>query len=291
MILIANDVGSKTVSWRGQSLDMPSMFRAKGYPCRVEELAFGDFVFSGYGPPVEVGGEQSMILAAVERKTLGDLISSMQTGRLADHQIPGILEYYEYGYLLVEGIYREGPDTGYVEVLQGGKWATYQPGGKAKPISYETVENYLISVEAHTPIRVVSTNDPAHTVRTVGRLYQWFQKDWNSHRSFKTAYRSGPSVVQFWKPDEKRSPAEVWRKYMAKMFAKELPGIGWDKSELVAERFGSVEGLVLASVGDWLDIKGIGKGTVDRIMYAMREWEMGKGKGAGSGKGKVGKGK
>src|ERR1035437_1169131 len=68
MILIDKRIGSA---------DLLAPLQAAGFDAQLVELAFGDLAFEGKGP------NGTTLNVGVELKRLGDLVSSLRTGRLA----------------------------------------------------------------------------------------------------------------------------------------------------------------------------------------------------------------
>ena len=52
--------------------------------------------------------------------------------------------------------------------------------------------------------------------------------------------------------------------------AKELPGIGWERSLLVESHWKSIRDMVNATPEEWTQIDGIGKGISKRIDEVLR---------------------
>ena len=51
--------------------------------------------------------------------------------------------------------------------------------------------------------------------------------------------------------------------------AKELPGIGWERSLVVEAKWDSVRDMVNAPVEEWLELDGIGKGIASRVQEEL----------------------
>jgi len=56
---------------------------------------------------------------------------------------------------------------------------------------------------------------------------------------------------------------------LVRRVAKELPGIGWERSLLVEETFDSVRTMVNAPLEQWLEIEGIGKGIATKVQEEL----------------------
>src|SRR5574341_1238250 len=106
MILLDDRAGSKDLA----------PFMPKSVPFTLTRLEYGDVAFSGRGP-------SGVCTVGVEIKKIPDLVDCIYSGRFAGHQLPGMLDTYDYCYLLVEGATRAGK-LGTLEYRRaGGKWA------------------------------------------------------------------------------------------------------------------------------------------------------------------------
>jgi ERCC4-type nuclease len=174
-------------------------------------------------------------------------------------------ETYDYGYLIVEGIWRPGEEgqlqTGWGTLdtgpTFGGRWG-YQRGGAV--LHYRAVDNYLSTLELHAGIIYRRTLSATETVFTIVDLYRWWnEKQWAEHSSHLAVYA----------PAEPRATGR--RLHLAKRevslaekWAMQLPGID-AKAQQVAAHFGSARALALATEAEWTAIKGIGKLTAKKI--------------------------
>src|SRR5262245_5878451 len=102
------------VDSRSGSGELSPYFEPYGLVVEKTHLDYGDFDFEGSGPKGKCG-------VVFERKRIEDLVDSMQTGRLSGHQLPGICENYDYGYLIIEGIWRPGRE-GFLEIGNRNGW-------------------------------------------------------------------------------------------------------------------------------------------------------------------------
>src|SRR6185436_13726160 len=121
------------VDYRVGSVELVKYLKELGVPVEVANLAFGDMEFlgNGSGGPVGVG---------IERKTLGDFVSSVWTGRLHSHQIPGLVSRYHHVWIVLEGMWRPDSSTGILQVPMGKSWIPFVPKGSSKPIMYRELE-------------------------------------------------------------------------------------------------------------------------------------------------------
>jgi DNA integrity scanning protein DisA with diadenylate cyclase activity len=89
-------------------------------------------------------------------------------------------------------------------------------------------------------------------------LYRWWQKPWHEHGGH-LSLGAQPDARLFLK-----SP-------LTQRLANEIPGIGYEKSEGVAQKFKTVKAMVDAEQREWLTIPGIGKILAERAYRSLRE--------------------
>jgi ERCC4-type nuclease len=233
---------------REGSADLAPLLRQVGLTVELRRMEYGDLCWMGDGPdgPCMVG---------VEYKKTRDLLHSIRTGRLSGHQLPGMVRDYQHCYLLIEGVMRPDPVTGVlVEPAKGG-WRDITLGQQR--FMFAEVDNYLTSVEAAGGIRVRRTDRTAVTVATLKNLYQWWQKEWASHKALKAVYTPAPPTALLFDPS------------LVRKVAVQLPGVGWERSGAVEKRFRSVVELVRATEAEWMELPGIGKKMAQRIVAAL----------------------
>ena len=80
-----------------------------------------------------------------------------------------------------------------------------------------------------------------------------FFEDTESHSSLKKFFTSPMSPVLLTRPS------------LVRRVAKELPGIGWERSLAIEQRWPTVREMVNASTNEWVELDGIGKGIASRI--------------------------
>jgi ERCC4-type nuclease len=207
------------------------------------DLEFGDFSFIGKGPqgvPVFIG---------VERKTLADLISSASSGRLQGHQLPGMLSSYNYCYLVLEGVWTV--KDGDLQHWRRGKWS--RVGG----MSARGLHSLLNTLSTIAGFQVVRTDNPQNTVSWLLDLADWWGKPYDRHRG-----HLGFQV-------EPRPSTLLSKPNLVRRVAKELPGVGWERSKAVADHFGSVWHMVTSNQDEWRTIPGIGKTMSASIVDAL----------------------
>lgn len=204
----------------------------------LTHLQFADAMFLGRGPddiPVHVG---------IEVKRLDDILNSMVDGRLAGHQLPGLLRDYHQVYLIIEGHYRPNPESGVIQVHNGkpAKWVDLELG--TKQWTTRELHGFLTTIETRYNVRLRRSFDRRESAGCVLDLYHWWTaKLYEAHRSAQAIDFSGEPLV----------PASTLRRVAA-----QLPLIGWKRSGAVADHFDSIGDMVMASELDWRRIEGIG---------------------------------
>lgn len=219
----------------------------KGVSVEVQRLAFGDFYFIGNGK------DDTPITVGIERKTLPDLLSSIASGRLVGHQIPGMINTYNNCILLIEGIHRGNPDTNELELYTNGTW---------KPLNYTRTKwriqdmwNWVESLEEFTSFKVKYSTSEICSARMVMSMFHWWNKPYNKHTAMKAV-----KVEKDIKPKFGLVPLSP----MARLYA-ELPGVGVERADALAKRFPSVKKLIFANDDDLCSVDGIGPVTAKKI--------------------------
>lgn len=232
--------------------ELASDFIAVGLPAQVTHLQFGDFAWEGNGPT-------GLVKCAVERKRVNrDLISSLHTGRFSGHQLPGLVNNYDHVWLIVEGSIRPDPASGILQTFSQdhNRWFDVRLGKGA--MMYVDLIGYLTTLETMTKVKVRVTRGVQDTVHTVKGLFHWWQRDWQDHGSHTGFHYTQPLHMTLDAPS------------FLRRVAKELDGIGWERSKAVEDRFDSLAEMVLADPEEWFRIEGIGKKTAARVVRQIR---------------------
>jgi ERCC4-type nuclease len=239
MILIDDRVGSR---------ELAPLLRARGASVELARLDSADFAWQGNGP-------DGMVLVGVERKTIGDLLSCIVSGRLKE-QLVTMHETYQERWLLVEGRYREGA-SGVLEILHHNCW-TQVPWGK-RVWMYSTVEGFLLTLIVQGGMLVKNVEDLAQSASWLRRHYGWWQGAYNDHGSLHTFHVERP-VDQ----------VALVRPGLVRRMAKELDGIGWDKSIPISRHFRTPLEMCMAGEKEWRSIEGIGKKLAASIVRMLQ---------------------
>lgn len=244
-ILVDSRVGSKEIG---------PFLSTLGLPVEEVKLDYGDFAFEGNGP-------NGPVLIGVERKRLGDMLTSMRSGRLAGHQLQGLISTYSPAYLLVEGIFRRGQD-GVLEAPQGwgrGGWGPFKLGSQA--FLFSEMDNFLTSLENIAGLKIRYSSSKTATAQTLQSLHAWWGKPWDRHKSLGVIYTPPPATLEMMEPS------------LLRKIAVQLPGVGWEKSIAVERKWRTTLDMILAEVEDWESLPGFGKTLANRIVTALRSPE------------------
>lgn len=237
------------------------LFRALGSMATRVPLSHGDVVFFG----VKEDGEPLRV--CVERKRIGDLVNSILGGRYLYQAQSAHSAGFDVLCLILEGTFRPGPDTGMVEVprmrsmMTPGSlrprvrrsWEPIQPG-----ISYSRFDQYLTELDYLAGIIVKRSQSVRETAAIVKALWLNFQTSPSKHQSLHQIYSPPMGQVDL-----------LARPGLVRRVAKELDGVGWERSRAVAKRFRSVREMVDASMGEWMEIEGIGKVTAQKAVSSL----------------------
>lgn len=227
------------------SNDLYPLLQARRIPVELCKLRFADVALVGNGAAGET------VFIGIERKRIRDLIQSLMTGRMAGHQLPGLIEEYPYRWVVLEGSFKTS-ERGTIEIPKGqGKW---------EDLGFDAVglEGYLITLEMKGGCFIKRTYDARETVQFVEGLFNWWvKKTWDEHHSH-LAMHTPPEALVLAKPN------------LARRWARDLTGIGFDKSGPLAERFQSGLQLALATERELLEVPGIGKGLSAQIVREIQ---------------------
>lgn len=230
------------------------------------QLDAGDFAFCGNGP----GGDTPLI--GFERKVLTDAISSMRTERFMGEQLPKLLAMYPMSItIIVEGIFRAGPQSGAIEVkARGGDWFSVRVGPRS--VMYRELDHWLatieekLSYETGRQFRVVRTADPAQTAAYVVSRYKWWNdKEWDEHDSYKVIY--SPDVPN--PSNLRRSGFSLPQPGPVEEVACRFPGVR-EKAWNFGKVFDNVVDMVNADPKRLEEVEGIGKKLATRTYEWLR---------------------
>ena len=245
---------------RAGSCNLHPQLMARGLPSALAPLEYGDCSFLGYGPT-------GMTTIGIEYKRTTDALACMTDGRLAGHQLPGMLQTYQHCWLLIEGITRCGIGNGSEGVLQvqgwPEGWKDYRQGSRF--VMWRDYQHWLMSLQQQAGVLVAHTANLRESAAWVAALYSWWQKPWHEHKSVGAIYvppirdTGGPlASVIHGKPS------------LSRLWALSLPGIGDERSKTVALAFPTALELATATEARWQI--AVGQATGSQVYNAIREY-------------------
>jgi len=140
-------------------------------------------------------------------------------------------------------------------VPRGRDWAPHR-----SYIEYKRVDSYLDELWYYAGVVVKRSHTAKETVDQVVDLYKLFQAPPEEHNSLKQFYTPLLPTLDLWE-----------RPNLVRRVAKELKGVGWERSKAVAKRFGSVWEMCDASEREWAEIEGIGDKTAKSAVNELRK--------------------
>lgn len=217
--------------------------------------AAGDIMIVGNGPDGD-------ILVGVEAKSIHDLISSINTGRLQATQLRPFLETYGVTYLLTYGEYGCGPMG---ELLVGRrergeyKLRPYRMGSRNIP--YGWLEGMLVELGT-LGIKHHHCRNEQEAARWIGVLHRWWSKPWSEHKGLKTLDKTqhGKALL----PDHDPVSLGIME------VASKLPAIGYGRAEFAAVYFNSIIQMICAPSQEWEKIPGVGKVIAKAVVEFIR---------------------
>lgn len=252
-----------------------------------------DVAFDGCGPL------NSTIKVGIEVKEIGELITSLSTGRLQATQLPGLLQLYDIRWLCIVGEWRRHRASGNLQIrrLWKGKKQWFDcrgPGKDGSPVSASYLDKFLCgpSFTQYTDqsgegVRTWCVPDLEECAQWIGDLYSSWQEPYESHTSMRVLDRSGNqngltdlSIKQRMRQlhDPRLQDPHFAQKVRT---ASSLPGVSYTRAIALAETFPSVQSMIspLCTCDVTLDQEE----EMDRRRREDREWssiqvEDGKGK-------------
>jgi ERCC4-type nuclease len=216
----------------------------------LTRLDSADVALAGNGP-------DGAVLIGVEVKSVWDLVSSANTGRLQATQVPAMLEEYDVSWLLTHGGYRAAND-GRLMIYSGNRWRGFKLG--KRPVPYGYVEALLLDLAAMS-IHIKHAGSVNEAAQWLGVLHRWWNKPWDKHRGMRTLDKSHDVGLMPHMTAEQQLRAKV---------AAQLPGVGFERAIAAARYFDSVLAMVNAHPAEWERVEGIGKVIAKAVAEAVR---------------------
>lgn len=235
------------VDTRAGSKDLIAPLKRLGVHVDAGILPAGDVEILGNGP----GG--NTVLVGVEHKSVEDAVQCMRNGRFAE-QLRGMKESFHISWLLIEGRIGSVSGTG-IATRRGDKWFTL-PGR----VTYQEFAAWTQAMCQAGGVLLWRTETQQESVAWLRALEMWWTvKTWEQHRAH----------LDYYQPPVTGNPFET--PTLALRVAACLPHIGSVLAARVAEHFGSVDKIVLATEKDWTHIKGVGKKAAADIVAKLKE--------------------
>lgn len=233
MILVDSRIGSA---------DLAEPLADMGLPVETTTLDYSDICFEGRGD------DDRRVGIGIELKKLPDLVSSLRTGRLSGHQVPGLSgpdKVFDYAWVLIEGHYRPSAN-GVIEVpkpkrrFKQDEWVEL-PGR----MTLAEMEKRVTTLELLCGLHIRYTSSRANTLHFLANLYRWWtDRAMDQHTSHLTPHTAHSFL-----------PLSDFRQTVMR-----FPNVGLKASRAVEEYFdGSLRDAVNASVNDWAEIVTIDK--------------------------------
>lgn len=233
---------------RTGSGDLAHFFKSWGVQFDLMHLEYGDAAMAGQSPYDTIG---------VEIKKVRDALQCMCDGRFAGHQLPGLIKEYQLVWLVIEGHFNVSFDTRQMTV--SGKRGLQHPLklGKTRTFQYRSFDHWLMTMELRGGLRIKRTASRCETAQFLSDLQTWWEKPIDQHKSHLAFHEVRPDAALL-------VPMTPVMKV-----AKELPGIGWQRAQLVSRHFKSVYDMMVADEKDWMQIDGIGPTMASAIIRFM----------------------
>jgi len=235
MIFIDDRVGSKEL--------LPLFPKGNA---ELTHLEYADFMFMGHS-------DAGDIVVGIERKTIGDFVNSMCSGRFSGKQLIGMLNCYHYLYLVIEGIFRANPQNGILEVYRYGGWQEYTAGKRR--FMARDIWLFMNTLQVICGLHCYHCPRETDTVHYIMALRHWWAKEYDEHRGHLQPH-TGVTV-------------ELSRQSLLRRVVAQLDGIGWGKAKAIDQTYNTVVELVDAMPKELMGIEGIGKKLAESIVKQL----------------------
>lgn len=206
-----------------------------------------DVYFTGNGPD----GKLSI---AIEICSFTDLMSKIQTGKLAATQIPDLLNY-DRPWIAWYGSVRDHDGRlqyqRYNRSRHAHEWVDYSPGKSKQKFSLAYLENFLDSPAlTSTHIRVKHYRTLAEIAYWIGNCYYpLWQKPWTAHKSLDR-FDDSRRI-----PGNHLLPTIDEFTHQMMIYAASNPSIEFTRALSVARYFDSAQDMFNADAEEWAEIK------------------------------------
>lgn len=231
-----------------------------------------DVLIVGNGPTAT-----GSLLVAVEVKSVRDLITSADTGRLqaqGDGQLDAMLTSYQQSWLLWYGTVRRSQDGKIEEPSGRGSnghclWRPFTKTGdpSGRPLPYTYLANLLLSV-ARLGIHVHHVANERDAAAWLGDLYAYWTKPWDEH-GFEATFSAAPRFPRVMTDKETGKPVPVDVLERARRVYDRYPDMGRVHSIAAAKHFPSVRAMANATESEWREVPGIGPVIASALFKAF----------------------
>jgi len=249
--------------------DLATDLRAQLKPShlvRLRRLPSADVAFFGNGPDDGTGPEP--VYVGIEFKRLGEMLDSIQSGRFAGNQLPGLMDDYNSRILLLEDDIRVS-SAGHLEVLKpfkqrNGKykygWTDRVQGPTSRVWMYRDIMNWIRTITIKGNVRFVNTKSRNETVHWILSEYWWWNsKEWEEHRSHIQIYDMHQTPLS-------RRAGFLTNVPRTAKIATQIPGLGQEKALAAAETFHNPWDFIHASAEELMEVPGIGETLANKIV-------------------------
>lgn len=238
------------VSHEKGSIELLPDILMQGVKAEKLPLPSADFCFEGNGP-------DGTISIGIERKTLHDMLDSIETARY-NRQRVDMKNFYQVCVLMVEGHWRpHHPDGVLMEGFNDGlSWGYCRH--RSQRTLYSKLYRYLIGV-ASTGVIVCYPRNRWQCAVDVVEWFHYWSRPYESHRSLREIQKVAVPALNF-------------RPSLVRKWAQDCPNIGVTLGDLAARRFRTPLALAQADEGDWLSIPGVGVKTAQQVVKEIRGW-------------------
>lgn len=214
----------------------PILARRHGIRSALAHFRAGDFSFRcGHTKPTPFCEGDYGCKLTIERKTLSDCVGSLLKRRI-DKQVTEMLEDYDMAWIVVEGIWRPGPDD-CIQVIGRKGWEQSRFS-----LSYSQLSSWLVryDVMGRGRLHRWRTSSISETAAFISSTWRWWQKEWDKHHVESVSKMPAPMKALMW------SPLQIHRT------AASLPEVGIQGAKKVGKHFKSIKQMINAPVSEWV---------------------------------------
>jgi hypothetical protein len=209
------------------------------------QLRSGDFAFRcGHVEPSPFCEGRFGCRLGIERKTISDMVGSLLKNRMGK-QVPDLLDDYTLSWIVVEGLWRNGPDD-CIEIYRNGQWISAGFG-----LTYTQLETWLTRYDVMGKGKILRwrTANPGETGAFITSKFRWWQKEWRHHHAEVVDKMQAPMRVLTWRPTQMHKTAAS------------LPEVGVVNAKKVGKHFRNIAEMIGADLAVWQRLLGKADGA------------------------------